>query len=274
MSSSRLECLEQGRVKVFVPEAQAPSLPVGFDAPGFRPQGEAATAGRGGSVRLCLADGRGAFYRPYRHGGVLGRLLGAYYRGSGVLEEEMQAGLRLAAGGLRVAPVLAGRAEALALGYRLALLTGECSGPTLLQWLRRAEPSELEPTLRRAGERIAQMQALGFRHADLHPDNLIVMEDGDIAVLDLAGGRFGGSYADVAGRASLVRAGRYLVKRGVPLPIRGVLAFLRGYAQHGGLAVRQLLLELSADLFAALRRRRYGDRETIEALRAMAQRRP
>ena len=259
--SAQLECREHGPVRVFVERGRDPELPDGFEQPGFEPDGEAVRNGRGGARRVVLPGGGAAFYRPYRHGGVLGRLQGEHYLGSAVLERELESGLRLEARGLAVAHPIAGRAEKVGASLRLALLTSECPGRTLFEVLAEGDDPVSLAAAERAGTRVAQMQRLGFRHADLHPGNMIVGPDGDVSILDLARGQFGGSYGDRAAHASLVRCARFLFKRECPPTLRQVLAFLRGYRPAPVLDRLLLLEQLGRELAAALRRRAWDARE-------------
>lgn len=142
------------------------------DRPGFA----AIAGGRGGSVRIALADGDAVLRRYYR-GGWASRLLDDRYLWLGkqrtrpwrewdVLELALASGLPvprpLGACVCRHGP-----------WYRAALITAYLDDTeTLTQRLeRQALPRK---DWRRLGALIKQMQALGIRHADLTSDNVLI----------------------------------------------------------------------------------------------------
>jgi tRNA A-37 threonylcarbamoyl transferase component Bud32 len=257
-------------VRILLPTEQDVELPPGFDRPGYRPEGDGAVHGRGGARRVVLPSGKAAFYRPYRHGGVFGGLQGDRYLSESVLSAELRAGLRLLEAGVPVAVPIAGRVERRGLWKRLALLTEACEGRTLDQFMREEDPRAVGLALRASGRAVASMQRAGFRHADLHPGNLIVSATAEVRVLDLARGRFGGRYGDENARRSLVRCARFLFKREQAPSAREVMAFLQGYAPDARALRHELFVSLGQQLRKELERRAYGRQALRELDRATA----
>lgn len=243
-------------------------LPPGFELPGYRPEGGGTKHGRGGARRVTLPSGKAAFYRPYRHGGVLGGLQGDRYFSESVLSAELRSGMRLLEANVPVAVPIAGRVERRGLWKRLALLTEACEGRTLDQVIREENPRLVGRALRAAGQAVASMQRAGFRHADLHPGNLIVSAAAEVRILDLAQGSFGGSYGDENARRSLVRCARFLFKREQAPSTREVLAFLQGYAPDARALRHELFVRLGEQLRRELERRAYGRQALRELDRA------
>lgn len=203
-----------------------------MDGIGYCPAGQTARLGRGGATAIAWPDGRSCYYREFRHGGLLARMLGTRYLSRQPLEREIENSRLLDLKGLLVpAPVL-GRVERRGLFVGLALVTERIPGQTLLEALDAGTEKPLRPLLERVGRVVARMHEIGFRHRDMHPGNILVRADGEIVLIDLVDGRWGGRKGDRASIKSLVRMGRYLEKHGYldrPPSATHVLTLLRGY---------------------------------------------
>jgi tRNA A-37 threonylcarbamoyl transferase component Bud32 len=235
-------------VRLLVPGGGEIALPHGFAGPGYAASGEAPRLGRGGARVLRWPDGSRCYYREFRHGGWLGRLLGGAYGSDRPLRREIEDSLALLARGVDVARPVVGRVEGRWL-LRLALVTEAVEGQTLADLLaeRQAGGTVLR-ALRRVGELCARLHAAGFRHKDLHPGNVIVRPDGAAVVLDLAGGSWGGKHGDGAAQRSLVRMARYVEKHlGAPPPAQVILALLQGYERDR--AMRHAAFRDLADVY-------------------------
>jgi len=212
------------------PEAPELVLPPGFDAPGFRADGAGARLGRGGAVAIDWPDGRACFYREYRHGGLFGSVLANRYLSDAPLREEIEACRRLLAAGVAVPEPVVGRVERRAISVSLALVTRRIPGRTLADELAHKGELACRELLRRLGAGIRRMHDAGFRHRDLHPGNVLLRDDGEVAIIDLEGGRWGGRPGDRTAIKSLARFGRYLEKHfGLSPSTRHAFALLAGY---------------------------------------------
>jgi tRNA A-37 threonylcarbamoyl transferase component Bud32 len=108
-----------------------------------------------------------------------------------------------------------------------------------------------------AGAAVGRLHDLGFRHADLHPRNLLVDVQSaapEVFVIDLDKGRFVAQLDEGGRRRSLVRLGRYLLRHHGKLPVRvraaDALRFLRGYCGDPS-AARKLLRAVDRGLTRA-----------------------
>jgi len=175
-------------------------------------------------------DGRTVYYRNFRHGGFFGGLLGHRYGSSSRLRREIADSQTLTRAGIRVPRPVLGRCERGFLCYRLAIVTVGVDGKTLFESLVAGEVDIA--LLGRVGQALAALHETGFQHWDLHPANLIVDPAGEVHILDLEGGGWGGQKSDAQAVASLVRLARYWEKHGPEqaLPrLAWILALLRGY---------------------------------------------
>ncbi|MCA8971260.1 MAG: hypothetical protein KDC95_15825 [Planctomycetes bacterium] len=213
------------------PSWDARAAPTGFSEPGWEPDGESTRHGRGGACRIRWGTGV-AFFRPLRHGGLLGSLLRDRYVSVGRLCREIDAAIRLRAGGVCVPRPIVGRAERTGLFWKLGLVAEYLEGLPLDGALDAASYFVRRRYLAEAGRAVGRLHAAGFRHTDLHPGNLLVLTEGSesVAVLDLTNGRFGLRPGSSAALGSLVRCARWWQKHRKVMPdARDVLAFLRGY---------------------------------------------
>ncbi|MCB9882853.1 MAG: hypothetical protein H6832_07220 [Planctomycetes bacterium] len=219
-------------------ESLVRDAPDGFAEPGWEPDGDASRHGRGGARRIQWGAG-GAFFRPLRHGGLLGSLLRDRYVSVGRLRREIDAAIRLRAMGVCVPRPIVGRAERCGTFWKLGLVAEYLEGLPLDAALDVAPYHARRRYLVAAGRAVGRLHVAGFRHTDLHPGNLLVVDKGSghergaavtVAVLDLTNGCFGLRPGSPAAIASLVRCARWWQKHRDAVPSsRDVLAFLRGY---------------------------------------------
>jgi hypothetical protein len=189
-------------------------------AAGFGPDGGESLPDSGLSGRAALglirAEGESWIVRRFHHGGLfafLGERL--FLRPARPFHELAHAAV-LRASGFPTPRIVAARAvRGRPFGWRLALVSARIEqardGADVLDGARggRLPPSERKALLRTAGELVGRLHAAGFRHADLHPKNLLFGPDsGSAWVVDLDRGRARGELGRAARRASLWRLDR------------------------------------------------------------------
>jgi tRNA A-37 threonylcarbamoyl transferase component Bud32 len=159
--------------------------------------------------------------RRFRHGGLLRRVRGERYFDperpfrEAALAEQLQ---RL---GVPTAPVLAARAQALRLGgWRLELVVRripEARDLGALMAAARLRGERLPSSLLRAvGSMVRRMHDLGFLHADLQPNNLLVVGEpsaAQLVVLDLDGSAFYSALNVEQRAANVARFTRFILRR-------------------------------------------------------------
>ena len=237
------------RVRILWP-GEPGELPEGFADVGYEPGGPAEELGRGGTFRMSWPDGRRAYYRKFRHGGLFGGILGHRYCTRGRLTRELEDSRRLTQLGIRVPVPILGRVERGFLGKRMAIVTESIEGSAFFDVLK--DGSVDRELLSKVGQAIAELQETGFRHRDMHPANLLIGTDGEVHILDLEGGSWGGKKGDTHAISSLVRLARYWEKHGPEhaLPrIAWILALLRGYEPEP--RKRALLFQRCQDRYRA-----------------------
>ncbi|HET6201759.1 MAG TPA: lipopolysaccharide kinase InaA family protein [Planctomycetota bacterium] len=215
-----------------------------------------------GSVGVLDAGGERFVVRRYRHGGLLRRVTGECYASpnrafrEAALYEDLQ---RRGVPTLEAVAVVARRR--VPFGFHLALLTREVPrARDLLSYLSGAPPlREARAVLRRAGETVALLHEAGFRHADLHPKNLLVSE-GAVLVIDLDRGAFVPSLSPALRRGALARLLRYLHRvesrsSRTLVTATDLVRFLRAYA---GSTWRSLAPEVLAQFRRTLPAHRAG----------------
>jgi 3-deoxy-D-manno-octulosonic acid kinase len=141
------------------------------------PDAEPIARGRGAAYRATLPGGVRAVVRPYRRGGLLGRIVRATYLGVGVQPRPLRE-LVVTAGarsrGVAAAEVLAARIEGRVV-YRGTLVTAEIVGATPLIDALAGEASTRRAALgTAAGRAVARLHAAGVVHADLNLTNILV----------------------------------------------------------------------------------------------------
>lgn len=193
-----------------------------------------------GSTGVLAAGGERFVVRGYRHGGLLRRLTGERYASpnrafrEAALYDELQ---RRGVPTLEAVAVVARRR--FPFGFGLALLTREVAGARdLLAYLSAFPPlPEAREALRRAGETVRLLHEASFRHADLHPKNLLVTAD-SVLVIDLDRGAFAPAFTQTLRRRNLARMLRYFrrVEERSERALVGttdLVRFLRAYAGPG-----------------------------------------
>jgi 3-deoxy-D-manno-octulosonic acid kinase len=195
-----------------------------------------AAGGRGGSRALALRDGGRAWVRRYRHGGILGALLGDVYwqrpprswRELAVTEAARRAGL-LVPEGLAAAAVPIASAGCVL--HRCLLVTRELPGRRSLAAALRAAPSasERDAWIEHAWQAIERLHAAGIHHPDLNSSNLLVSDLAEsVAVIDFDRASAGERPVGAIGRAlARRRFARSIAKLALPgLDRRGVRRLL------------------------------------------------
>lgn len=174
-----------------------------------------AEGGRGGIARAELADGAHAYVRRYRHGGLLGGLLGEAYFGRPPRPwRELEATEAARHAGILAPEVLAAVVEpyggaVFGVPYRGLLVTRAIDGRRSLRQalLDAGTAGEREGWLDAAVAAVRQLHACGVRHPDLNVTNLLVGDDPaePVAVIDFDRAS--------AGPASVGWIGRWLARR-------------------------------------------------------------
>jgi hypothetical protein len=153
--------------------------------------------GRGGSVRIPLGDGGAAYVRRYRHGGLLGSLLGEVYFGRRYRPwRELEATEAARGAGIAAPEVLAAVVQPLA-------------GP----WGGFAYRGVLEVVL----DVVSRLHGAGIEHRDLNFTNLLAGESPaeGLAVIDFDGATIS---AGPVGRLARCMARRRLARSLAKLP--------------------------------------------------------
>lgn len=154
----------------------------------------APNGGRGGLARARLADGAHAFVRRYRHGGLLGELLGEAYFGRPPRPwRELVATEAARAAGVLAPEVLAAVVEPFGVAvfgvpYRGILVTRAIEGRRSLRdaLTSASSPEERDAWIAAAVAAVRQLHARGVHHPDLNVTNLLVADAPTlpIAVID------------------------------------------------------------------------------------------
>jgi hypothetical protein len=210
--------------------------------------GPAAAGGRGGLRVMSLPAGGSAFVRRYRHGGLLGRLLGEiYWQHPSRPWRELLATEAARAAGIAAPEVLAAaalpvaQAWPLSLLYRGVLVTRGIEGRrTLADALRTAgSPEERRRWILCAAAAMARLHAAGIRHPDLNAANFLVGDTPEepAAVIDFDRARVGPRPVGALGRAlARRRVARSVAKLGLGGLDRAAVAQLLRAAEGEGRA--------------------------------------
>ena len=157
------------------------------DRPGFA----AIDGGRGGSVRISL-DGQAAILRQYKRGGLIASLSTDRYIWLGKHRSrpwrEYQLLQQASGAGLPVAKPLGACVWKSGLTYRAAIITAYLEETQTLAE-RLTDASLEEDTWFQLGSLLKKMQTLGFRHADLNANNILIGQDSKIYIIDFDKGR-------------------------------------------------------------------------------------
>jgi 3-deoxy-D-manno-octulosonic acid kinase len=200
--------------------------------------------GRGALGIVELERGR-AVVRPYRRGGLIGKLVGSTFLDAGRSRAELVLHAEAAARGAPVLEVLAAVTRRNGIGWRHGLVTREVTGARdLATILLDARGRERRAAIAAAGHAVRKLHDAGLDHADLNVKNVLFAGQ-DALVIDLDKGTLGpGPLADTARRRNLVRLLRSFVKLSIAsgsTSPRDPLRFARAYAR-GDRALRKQLV--------------------------------
>ncbi|MCP4238494.1 MAG: 3-deoxy-D-manno-octulosonic acid kinase, partial [Aestuariibacter sp.] len=136
--------------------------------------------------------GQAAVLRQYKRGGLIRRISADRYIWFGKSRSrpwrEWQVLRRAREAGLPVANPLGACVWRSGLYYRAGLITAFLEGTETLA--QRLSQSKLEHNIwLQLGKLLKNMQSLGFRHADLNANNLLIDQDSKIYVIDFDKGR-------------------------------------------------------------------------------------
>jgi 3-deoxy-D-manno-octulosonic acid kinase len=193
-----------------------------------------------------LATARGSYLvRTFHHGGLLRWLSGARFSEPRRPFEELLLSHGLIERGVRTPRIVAARARRVGLWWELCVVTERVGDATDIgRWIaetRRGLRSRagLRVVARAFGELVRQLHDIGFEHADLQPNNVLVEEplpeDGEprLWVLDLDRSRWVGGGEGIAREKNLGRLVRFVERRererGRCLGWGDRMRFLRGY---------------------------------------------
>ena len=134
--------------------------------------------GRGAHRRLELADGRAVILRRYRHGGMLARLTGERFLGSGRFRREFEVARTAWASGVPTArPVAVGwRGPVYPTRGWIATLAIPGARDMLAIFARPIAATKRVTAARAAARAVRALHDAGIVHADLHLKNLMVGE--------------------------------------------------------------------------------------------------
>lgn len=157
------------------------------DKPGFSP----VDGGRGGSVKINLGD-QSAILRQYKRGGLMTHISKDCYLWLGKNRSrpwrEWQLLQQASDAGLSVAKPLGVCVWKRGLLYRAAIMTAYLEGTETLA--ERLADSALDSDIWfQLGSLLKKMQSLGFRHADLNANNLLIDQDSKLYIIDFDKGR-------------------------------------------------------------------------------------
>ena len=226
-----------------------------LEATGFGPDTDgpvepAPLAGRGEMFVLDV-DGASVVMRRYHRGGMM-RYVGAGFRSPLRPFRELALSERLRAAGVRTPQVVFARSRPRDGGRGWICELGTVridSAIDLGVWLEAVRAGDVPDrerrgVLRAAGELVAELHRVGFLHADLQPQNLLLeertrgSEAARLWVIDLDRSRFVESPSEgsvIRNLARLWRAVRKREARGAPFVRRTDCArFLRAHAAHVG----------------------------------------
>lgn len=148
--------------------------------------GDEVASGRGGARRIVLGGGKIVYLRAYRRGGLVRHFLKDRFllRPPRPLRE-LAATETARAAGCRVPIVHAVAVEELGLFYRGWIVTSAIDGArAYIDVLAEADEGGRAALLKAAGTAIRALHDAGVHHVDLTGHNLLVDEDGEVAVID------------------------------------------------------------------------------------------
>jgi tRNA A-37 threonylcarbamoyl transferase component Bud32 len=159
--------------------------------------------------------------RRWRHGGLLRFATGELYLDPSRPFVELLLAQRLSRAGVPTAQVVAARAQRrLGCLWRLELVVRRISGAIdlgrAMEAARAARGRLPAGLLRATGALVRRLHDIGFEHADLQPNNLLLQDasaDPRLVVLDLDGSRFHATMDERARVANLARLARFVARR-------------------------------------------------------------
>jgi hypothetical protein len=240
----------------------------GLRTTGFGPDSDGAMTLSDAVGRVALGELQAGvetyLVRRFSHGGLLRWLSGARFKDPGRPFEELRLSHALDLAGVRTPRVIAARAQRVGFWWELALVTSCVDGATDIgRWIaevRRGARSRvgLARVMGAFGQLVHRLHEVGFRHADLQPNNVLVEEplpadeEPQLWVLDLDRSVHGAPLDPEARRENLGRLARFIERRererGACLTRADRMRFLRGYEPE-----RSARFELWRALAAELR---------------------
>lgn len=223
---------------------------LGLADPAWRaPEGSVRYRGRA-EVHAIDVPGDGgsrAVVRAYRHGSLSGRIFGKWFAGPSRAFRELELAHQARQAGVPVPQPLAAVTHRIGPFYRALYVSEEVAGAKDLAALLEAAPADPAGTalLRRASracaEAVRSMHDAGFFHADLNLKNLIVRDDGtecEAWIVDWDLSRRAAGPLPRRRRLSnlmrLDRSARKFASRGLPVPVKERLRFLKTYFACAG----------------------------------------
>lgn len=172
-----------------------------------------AAAGRGCVMRFPVGPGEGVL-RPFRRGGIAGRVLANRYFLDNRPLREFRVHAELLRRGAPCAPLLGVAWKAEGPWVSGAIATGFIEGQSLESLLEGAAADEsLHQALSAAGRAVRALHDSGGLHADLHPGNILVAQEGAF-LIDFDRARLFPALSPAQRASNLLRLRRALVKRG------------------------------------------------------------
>ena len=204
--------LSENGIRAWVLEVEQEAVAAAlFHARGCAPL--EAAGGRGGVLRFDLGQGEGVL-RPFRRGGIAGRVLAnRYFRDNRPLRE-FRVHAELLRRGAPCAPLLGVAWQAQGPWFSGAIATGFIEGPSLESLLAGDAAEEaLQEALSEAGRAVRALHDAGGLHADLHPGNILVAREGAF-LIDFDRARLFPALSPAQRASNLLRLRRAFVKRG------------------------------------------------------------
>jgi len=239
----------------------------GLRSTGFGPDSDGAMALGDAVGRTALGELQAGaetyLVRRFSHGGLLRWLSGARFRDPKRPFEELRLSRALDLAGVRTPRVIAARAQRVGFWWELALVTSCVEGSTDIgRWiaeLRQGARSRrgTSRVMSAFGRLVRELHEVGFRHADLQPNNVLVEEplpeagEPRLWILDLDRSVQAEQLGPGDRRANLGRLARFVERRererGPCLSLSDRMRFLRGYEPSRS-ARSELWRALASDL--------------------------
>ena len=216
---------------------------------GFGPDSDGALMESDAVGRRPLEELRGSqetfLVRRFSHGGLLRWLTGARFRDPRRPFQELLLSCGLLERGVLTPRVVAARARRMGLWWELSIVTARVRDAVdigrCIAELRRGDRSRqsIAGPLEAFGRLVRSLHDVGFHHADLQPNNVLVEAepaDGELPrvwILDLDRSKQGGALEETARVSNLGRLSRFVERRererGACLTASDRMRFLRAY---------------------------------------------